>query len=156
MKVSHLFGDTRREAPADELAVSQQFLIRAGYVDKLAAGIFTYLPLGWRSIRKIEAILREEMDAIGGQEMSMPVVHPAEAWQRTGRWYEIDESMLRFKDRRGHDMALAMTHEEIVGQLAASFVAAIDSCPCWSIRFKPSSGTRGGREADSFERESSS
>src|SRR5215475_4985612 len=101
MKVSNLFGETRREAPADEHIESQQLLVRAGYIEKLAAGIFSYLPLAWRSIRKIEQILREEMDAIGGQELSMPVVHPAETWQRTGRWFDIDDSMVRFKDRKG-------------------------------------------------------
>ncbi len=148
MKVSSLFGETRREAPADEHILSQQLLVRAGYIDKLSAGIFSYLPLAWRSIRKIEQILREEMDAIGGQELSMPVVHPAEPWQRTGRWYDIDDSMVRFKDRKGHDMALAMTHEEIVGELAASHIRSVKNLPqlIYQIqtKFRDEARPRGG------------
>src|SRR5580700_6962444 len=127
---------------------SQQMLVKAGFVDKLGTGIFSYMPLAWRSIRKIEQILREEMDAIGGQEMNMPVVHPAEVWQRTGRWYEIDESLVRFKDRRGHDMALAMTHEEVVGQLAASFVRSYRQLPMliyqMQTKFRDEARARGG------------
>src|SRR5205085_25868 len=99
MRVSHLFGETLREAPADVDIVSHQLLIRAGYVRQLAAGVFSYLPLAHRALRKLEQIMREEMDAIGGQEMTMPVVHPAEVWQQTGRWQAIDETMARFKDR---------------------------------------------------------
>ena len=148
MRVSKLFGDTMRDAPAEDHIVSQQLLVRAGFVDKLAAGIFSYLPLAWRSLRKIEQILREEMDAIGGQELNMPVVHPAEAWQRTGRWYEIDDSMVRFKDRRGHDMALAMTHEEIVGALAASYIRSYRQLPqlVYQIqtKFRDEARARGG------------
>jgi prolyl-tRNA synthetase len=123
-------------------------LVRAGYVDKLSTGIFTYLPLAWRSLRKIEQILREEIDLIGGQELNMPVVHPAEIWQRTGRWDEIDESMVRFKDRRGHDMALAMTHEEVVGQLAGSFVRSYRQLPMLiyqiQTKFRDETRARGG------------
>jgi len=148
MRVSTLFGDTRRDAPAEEQIPSQQMLVRAGYVDKLSTGIFTYLPLAWRSIRKIEQILREEIDAIGGQELNMPVVHPAEIWQRTNRWYEIDDSMVRFKDRRGHDMALAMTHEEVVGHLAASFVRSYRQLPMliyqMQTKFRDEARARGG------------
>ncbi|MDR3689827.1 MAG: proline--tRNA ligase [Fimbriimonas sp.] len=148
MRVSHLFGDTRRDAPAEEQIPSQQMLVRAGYVDKLATGIFSYLPLAWRSLRKVEQILREEIDAIGGQELNMPVVHPAEIWQRTGRWDEIDESMVRFKDRRGHDMALAMTHEEVVGALAASFVKSYRQLPMLvyqiQTKFRDEARARGG------------
>ncbi|RYG49112.1 proline--tRNA ligase [bacterium] len=148
MRVSNLFGGTRRDVPAEEQLPSQQLLVRAGYVDKLSAGIFSYLPLAWRSIRKIEGILREEMDRIGGQELNMPVVHPAEVWQRTGRWYEIDESMVRFKDRRGHDMALAMTHEEVVGHLAAAFVNSYRQLPQlvyqMQTKFRDEARARGG------------
>ena len=148
MRVSKLFGDTRRDIPAEEQIPSQQMLVRAGYVDKLSTGIFTYLPLAWRSLRKIEQILREEIDLIGGQELNMPVVHPAEIWQRTGRWDEIDESMVRFKDRRGHDMALAMTHEEVVGQLAGSFVRSYRQLPMLiyqiQTKFRDETRARGG------------
>lgn len=117
MRMSHHFGETLRAAPADVDVVSHQLLLRAGYIRQLAAGIFSYLPLGVRAMRKIENIIREEMDAIGGQEIIMPVVHPAELWQETGRWYEIGDEMARFKDRAGRDMLLGMTHEEVVADL---------------------------------------
>lgn len=118
MRVSQLFGETLREAPAEADVVSHQLLLRAGYVRPLSAGIFSYLPLGYRVIKKIERILREEIDRIGGQEMRMPVVHPAGLWQQTGRWQAIDSTLTRFKDRVGRDMLLAMTHEEVVADLA--------------------------------------
>src|SRR5690606_36965059 len=98
--------------------ISHQLLLRAGYVRQLAAGLFSYLPLAQRSLRKIADILRDEMDAIGGQEISMPVIHPADIWQETGRWYQIGSEMGRFKDKSERDMVLAMTHEEVVADLA--------------------------------------
>ncbi len=128
-RVSSLFGVTLREAPAEAEVESHKLLLRAGYVRQLAAGIFSYLPLGWRAVRKIEAILREEMDRIGGQEMNMPVVHPAEPWRASGRWYDVDETMARFQDRRGRDMLLAMTHEEVVAGLAATEVLSYRRLP---------------------------
>lgn len=128
-RVSDLFGLTLREAPAEAEAASHRLLLRAGYVRQLAAGIFSYLPLGWRSARKIERILREEMDRIGGQELAMPVVHPAEPWRASGRWDEVDETMVRFRDRRDREMTLAMTHEEIVAGLAATEVLSYRQLP---------------------------
>ena len=118
MRMSRLFSQTLREAPSEVEAPGQQLLVRAGFIRQLAAGIYSYLPLAARSIARIEAILREEMQAIGGQEMRMPVVHPAELWQESGRWYTIDAEMGRFKDRAGRDMVLGMTHEEVVASLA--------------------------------------
>lgn len=118
MRMSRLFGKTLREAPADADIVSHQLLLRAGYVRQLGTGIFSNLPLGQRVMAKIEAIIRDEMDAIGGQEMTMPVVHPASLWQETGRWYAIGSELTRFKDRADRDMVLAMTHEEVVADLA--------------------------------------
>jgi prolyl-tRNA synthetase len=109
MRVSALFGNTRRSAAGDEL-VSHQLLLRAGFIQQLATGIFSYLPVGWRTEQKIRRILREEMNALGGQELSMPVVHPGDLWQRTGRWDGIDATLLRFQDRRGRDMVLALSH----------------------------------------------
>src|SRR5262245_39229707 len=129
MRVSHLFGETLRAAPADVEIASHRLLLRAGYIRQLAAGIFSYLPLGLRSMRKIEAILREEMDAIGGQEVTMPVVHPASLWQETGRWYQIDAEMARFKDRTDRDMLLAMTHEEVVADLVRREVHSYRQLP---------------------------
>jgi prolyl-tRNA synthetase len=129
MRVSQLFGETLRHPPAETDIASHQLLLQAGYVRQLAAGIFSYLPLAWRAVRKIEQILREEMNAIGGQELNMPVVHPAELWQQSGRWETIDETMVRFRDRRGHPMLLAMTHEEVVAQLAASEIRSYRQLP---------------------------
>jgi len=128
MRVSQLFGATRRSAPADE-SLSHQLLLRAGFVQQLAAGIFSYLPVGWRTEQKIRRIIREEMDAIGGQELRMPVVQPGEIWQRSGRWNTIDEVLLRFQDRRGRDMALALSHEEVVADLAAANVSSYRELP---------------------------
>ncbi|MEA2642082.1 MAG: prolyl-tRNA synthetase [Chloroflexota bacterium] len=129
MRMSHHFGETLRAAPGDVDVVSHQLLLRAGYVRQLAAGIFSLLPLGHRAVRKLETIVREEMDAIGGQELSMPVVHPAELWQETGRWYQIGEEMARFKDRAGRDMLLGMTHEEVVTDLARRDVHSYRQLP---------------------------
>ncbi|MGB9484290.1 MAG: proline--tRNA ligase [Candidatus Dormiibacterota bacterium] len=128
MRVSALFGSTRRSAPTEELE-SHQLLLRAGFVQQLATGIFSYLPMGWRTEQKIRQILREEMNALGGQELSMPVVQPAELWQRSGRWDHIDQVLLRFQDRRGRDMALALSHEEVVAELTASNVSSYRDLP---------------------------
>lgn len=148
MRVSHLFGETLREAPADVDVVSHQLLLRAGYVRQLAAGIFSYLPLAHRSMRKIEQVLREEMNAIGGQEITMPVVQPAEPWQQTGRWQVIDESLARFKDRKDRDMVLGMTHEEIVGVLCSSEVKSWRQLPMLvyqiQTKFRDEARPRGG------------
>jgi prolyl-tRNA synthetase len=129
MRMSGHFGETLRAAPGDVEVVSHQLLLRAGYVRQLAAGIFSYLPLGFRSLRKIEQIVREEIDAIGGEEMEMPVIHPAELWQETGRWYEIGDEMVRLKDRAGRDMVLAMTHEEVVADLVRREVHSYRQLP---------------------------
>lgn len=129
MKLSSHFGETLRATPGDVDVVGHQLLLRAGYVRQLAAGIFSYLPLGHRSMRKIEQIIREEMDRIGGQEITMPVVHPAEIWQETGRWYQIGDEMARFKDRADRDMVLAMTHEEIVADLVRKDIRSYRQLP---------------------------
>jgi len=148
VRVSHLFGTTLREAPGDAEVASHQLLVRAGYVRQLAAGIFSYLPLAQRSLLKIARILREELDAIGGQEVSLPVVHPAELWQATGRWYEIDDTMARFQDRRGRDMVLAMTHEEVVAQIASTEVQSYRQLPILvyqiQTKFRDEFRSRGG------------
>jgi prolyl-tRNA synthetase len=128
-RMSQFFGQTLREAPSEAEVVSHQLLLRAGFIRQLAAGVFTYLPLAWRSLRKIENILREEIDAIGGQELKMPVVHPADLWQETGRWYEIGPEMARLQDRQGRDMALAMTHEEVVADLARRDIRSYKQLP---------------------------
>ena len=120
---------TLRDDPADAEAVSHKLMVRAGLVRQLAAGIYVYLPLGQRVIDKINAIVREEMNRIGGQEITMPVLHPAEIWQQTGRWDVIGGEMFRLKDRNGRDMCLGMTHEEVVAWVAAHEIRSYRDLP---------------------------
>jgi len=127
--MSRLFGETLREAPAGIESPGHQFLLRAGYVRQLAQGIFSYLPLGWQAMLHIEQILREELTAIGGVELSLPVVHPAELWQQSGRYQAIGAELTRFHDRRDREMVLAMTHEEVVATLAASEISSYRQLP---------------------------
>ncbi|HET7090218.1 MAG TPA: proline--tRNA ligase [Anaerolineae bacterium] len=129
MRFSHHFGSTLREAPAGVEAVSHQLLLRAGFIRQLGQGLFSYLPLAHRSLTKIENIMREEMNAIGGQELTMPVAHPAEVWQATGRWYSVGPEMARFKDRKDRDMVLAMTHEEVVADLCKTEIKSYRQLP---------------------------
>lgn len=129
MRMSQLFSQTLREAPADTDVASHQLLLRAGFIRPLAAGIFSYLPLARRAMTKIENIIREEMNAIGGQEITMPVVHPADLWQESGRWQQIGAEMGRFQDRAGRDMALAMTHEEVISDLARREIRSYRQLP---------------------------
>jgi len=129
MKMSQLFGQTLREVPADAEIASHQLLLRAGYIQQIGAGIFSYMHLAKRSLTKIENILREEIEAIGGQEISMPVVQPADLWKATGRWYEIGAEMGRMKDRNDRDIALAMTHEEAVAFLTKNLVHSYKQLP---------------------------
>ncbi len=129
MRHSKLFSTTLREAPAEADIPSHQLLLRAGFIRQLGAGIFSYLPLARRAMTRIETIMREEINAIGGQELTMPVVHPADVWQETGRWSQIGQEMARFKDRAGHDMVLAMTHEEIVTDLARREIQSYRQMP---------------------------
>ena len=111
-RVSEMFWPTLKEPPADSEAISHKLMVRAGLIRQLGAGLWTYLPTGWRVHRKVEQIIREEMDAIGAQEMAMPVLQPAEPWRQTGR-YGIEE-LFKLEDRKGAPMVLAMTHEECV------------------------------------------
>jgi prolyl-tRNA synthetase len=147
MRVSALFGTTRRSAPTEELVV-HQLLLRAGFVQQLATGLYSYLPMGWRTEQKIRRILREEMNALGGQELCMPMVHPADLWQRTGRWNTVDEVLLRFQDRRGRDMVLALSHEEVVADLTAANVSSYRDLPriVYQIqtKFRDEARSRGG------------
>jgi prolyl-tRNA synthetase len=129
MRMSRLFSQTLREAPAEAEVASHQLLLRAGFIRQLAAGIFSYLPLARRTMNKIEAIIRQEMEAIGGQEITMPVVHPADIWKESRRWYKIDAEMARFQDRSGRDMVLAMTHEEVIADLVRRQVHSYRQLP---------------------------
>ena len=127
---------TLRDAPADAEAISHQLMVRAGLVRQIAAGLYTLLPLGLRVVRKVEAIIREEMEAIGGQEILMPVMHPAEIWETTGR-YGLPEQF-RLEDRAGRQMVLAMTHEEIITWHAAREVRSYRDLPqiWWQMQTK--------------------
>lgn len=129
MRMSHLFGRTLREAPGDVELPSHRLMLRAALMRPLGAGIYSLLPLGWRVVRKVEQVIREEIDAIGGQEMLMPVVHPADIWKESGRFFAVGPEMTRFKDRGDRDMVLAMTHEEIVTDLARQEVNSYRQLP---------------------------
>ncbi len=150
MRLSTSFGRTLREAPADAELISHQLSLRAGLIRPLAAGIYTYMPLGWRVLKKIERIFRDEMDAIGGQDMSMPVVNPADIWRASGR-YDAPApgpTLARFKDRGEHDMVLAITHEEVVTELLRSEINSYRQLPfmCYhlQIKFRDEPRSRGG------------
>jgi len=128
MRVTRSLLPTLREDPADAEAISHKLMLRAGLVRQLAAGVFVWLPLGQRVLDRINAIIREEMNAIGGQEITMPVIHPAEIWKQSGRWDGIPE-MFKLKDRHGRDMCLGMTHEEVVAWLAAREIRSYRDLP---------------------------
>ncbi|KAA3659446.1 MAG: proline--tRNA ligase, partial [Chloroflexi bacterium] len=129
MRMKHFFSQTLRDIPTAAEVAGHQNLLRAGYVRQLAAGIFSYMHLGQRTLTKLEAIMREEIDAIGGQEMKMPVVHPADIWQASGRWFEIDDELGRFEDKNGRFMALALSHEEVVTALARHEIQSYRQMP---------------------------
>src|SRR5579884_3100041 len=133
-RLSAYFLPTEREAPADAEAISHKLMVRAGLIRQVGSGLWSWLPAGWRVHQRIVQIVREEMDAIGGQEMLMPVLHPAEPWRRTGR-YGIDE-LFKLQDRRGADMVLAMTHEEIVTLHVAAAVRSYRDLPLILYHFQ--------------------
>ena len=132
--LSTYFLPTEREPPADAEALSHILMVRAGLIRQVGSGLWSWLPAGWRIHQRIVQIVREEMNAIGGQEMLMPVLHPAEPWRRTGR-YEIEE-LFKLKDRRGADMVLAMTHEEIVTGHVAAAVQSYRELPLTLYHFQ--------------------
>jgi len=129
MRYSRLLISTKNINVRPNEVYSQELLVKAGYIRQLSSGIFSALHFGQRSFQKIEKIIREEMDAIGGTEISMPVVHPADIWKQTNRYFEVDESMVKFQDRAGRDMVLGMTHEEVVASLAKSEVTTYKQLP---------------------------
>lgn len=128
MKYSKLFGKTKREAPKDELTKNAQLLVRAGFVNKLMAGAYSYLPLGLRVIRKIENIVREEMNAIGGQELFLPALHPSANWKQTGGWNNID-ILFKLKSQTSKEYALGQSHEEVITPLAKEYVQSYKDLP---------------------------
>lgn len=154
MRMSGMFGHTLRGNPAEAETEGHRLLLRAGFMRQLASGIFSYLPLAHRALSKVEDIIREEMDAIGGQEMEMPVFHPADLWKETGRWQQIGSELGRFKDKNERDMVLAMTHEEVVASLIRSEIGSYRQLPAfvyqiqtkWRDDPRPRSGLIRARE----------
>jgi prolyl-tRNA synthetase len=129
LRMSSLYAPTLKEEPAEADLASHRVLLRAGMVRKTAAGVYSFLPLGWRSLRKIEQIVREEMDAIGSQEMLMPAMQPAELWLESGRWEMYGPELMRFKDRHGRDFCLGPTHEELITALVRNEVRSYRQLP---------------------------
>ncbi|MDO4178328.1 MAG: proline--tRNA ligase [Phascolarctobacterium sp.] len=129
MKVSQMYAPTLREVPAEAEIPSHQLLLRAGFMRKSTNGMYTYLPLAWRVIKKIENIIREEMDNKGAQEIMMPIMQPAEIWQESGRWGVYGAEMIRVKDRHGHEYCLGPTHEELVTSMVRMDVKSYRQLP---------------------------
>ena len=129
VKQSQLFTKTQKSAPKDEVSLNAQLLIRAGFVDKLMAGAYTLLPLGLRVFKKIENIIREEINAIGGQELFMPSLNPKENWETTGRWDLLDEDVYKVRDGEKREYLLAPTHEEVIVPLVKKFVHSYKDLP---------------------------
>lgn len=148
MRLSEYLFQTHRESQGEAELVSHQLLLRAGLIRQVASGIFAYLPLGQRVKDRIEHIVREEMDAIGGQEVTLPVVQPAELWRESGRWQQIGSEMARLKDRNDRDLCLAMTHEELVTSLIRDVIRSYRQLPCLlyqvQTKFRDEPRPRGG------------
>ncbi len=148
MRMSKAFGKTLREAPADAEMVSHQLLIRANFVRPLGAGVYTFMPLGYRVIRKIWDIMKEEMEAIGGQEMWMPNMHPARVWQATGRWSTFGPALVKVKTETGREFVMSPTHEEVVNDITLSDIDSYRDLPRVvfhiSKKFRDEPRARGG------------
>jgi prolyl-tRNA synthetase len=166
MRASQLFVRTLREAPAEAEVASHRLLLRAGYIRKLMAGVYTWLPLGLRTLHKVESIIRQEMDASGAQEIRMPIVVPSEPWKATGRWQTYGDMMFKLRDRHDRELGLGPTHEEVVTPLVAGEYSSYRDLPVnlyqieWKYRdeFRPRFGLLRGREflmkdAYSFDRD---
>jgi prolyl-tRNA synthetase len=148
MRATALFMPTVKEDPADAEATSHKLMVRGGFVRQFASGIYIFLPLGWRVMGRVCRIIREEMDAIGAVELSMPTLHPAEVWQATGRYAAIGQEMFRLQDRGGREMVLAMTHEEVFAWLAARELRSYRDLPqIWyqlQLKFRDEPRPKGG------------
>jgi len=148
VRISKLFGKTLREVPAEADTISHQLLVRAGMIHQLAAGIYSYLPLGWRVLRKIENIIREEMDNAGGQEVNLPVLQPFEMWQQSGRDRALDKVLFSLYDRRERRLALGPTHEEVITELVSRYVQSYRDLPLLpyqiQVKFRDEPRPRGG------------
>lgn len=148
MLQSKLFPKTKKEAPKDAVAINHKLLVRAGFIDQLMAGSWTLLPLGWRVVDKINQIIREEMNSTGALEVLMPLMHPKEIWQETGRWETASEIMYQLKDSREKDLGLAFTHEEIVLDLVRKHLESYLDLPIkiyhFSTKFRNETRATGG------------
>ena len=129
MRTSKLLLSTLKETPADAEVISHQLMLRAGMIRKLAAGLYTWLPMGLRVLRKVEGIVREEMDRAGAQEVLMPAVQPAELWQESQRWDQMGQEMLRLKDRHNREFCFGPTHEEVITDLIRNEVHSYKQLP---------------------------
>ena len=129
MKASQFFISTLKEAPADAEVASHQLMMRAGMIKKLGAGIYTYMPMGLRVIRKVEAIVREEMNRAGAIEMAMPVIQPAELWQESGRFEKMGPELLRIQDRHGRDFVVQPTSEEVITDVMRQDIRSYKQLP---------------------------
>ena len=129
MRATNLYAPTLREMPAEAELLSHKLMLRAGFIRKSAGGMYTYLPLAWRTMKKIMQIIREEMDAKGGQEIMMPITQPAEIWQESGRWAVYGDEMMRLRDRHGREFCLGPTHEEMVTNLIRGEVKSYKQLP---------------------------
>jgi prolyl-tRNA synthetase len=148
MRQSQLFPKTRKEAPKDAESINHKLLVRAGFVDQLMSGSWTLLPLGWRVVDKIIQIIREEINAVGGQEMLMPLLHPKEIWSETGRWDKANEIMYKLSDTRKKEYVLSFTHEEIVMDLIRKNIKSYQELPVsiyhFSTKFRNEPRARSG------------
>lgn len=123
MRTSQYLLSTLKETPADAVVISHQLLLRAGMIRRLASGLYTWLPMGLRVLRKVETIVREEMNAAGALEVLMPAVQPAELWQESGRWEQYGPELLRLKDRHEREFCVGPTHEEVITDLARNGIS---------------------------------
>ena len=148
MRISKLFGKTQREVPAEADTISHQLLLKAGMIHQVAAGVYSYLPLAWRVLKKIENIIREEMDKAGGQELMMPVLQPLELWQETGREVAFGKGLFTLSDRRDRTLVLGPTHEEVITQLVGHNVRSYRDLPLLlyqiQTKFRDEPRPRGG------------
>jgi len=148
MRQSVLFPKTRKQAPKGAESINHKLLVRAGFIDQLMAGSWTLLPLGWRVVNKIIQIIREEMNAVGGQEMLMPLLHPKSIWNETGRWDKASDILYKMKDKKGREYALSFTHEEIVMDILRKTINSYSDLPIsvyhFSTKFRNEPRARSG------------
>ena len=144
MRTSKYLLATIKESPADAETISHKLMLRAGLIRKLASGLYSWLPLGNKVLRKITNIVREEMDKSGAMEICMPIVQPAELWQESERWSQMGPELLRIQDRHERNFCLGPTHEEVITDLVGMIIVAINSYPRFCTRYKPNLETNAG------------